>query len=50
MSALVAEYLTTLTQDDDYDQLWSQERRLMQEGLPLRVGEVTWSRADSHDR
>lgn len=51
VSALVAQYLAQLAeQEDDYDALWREERRLMDEGLDMRVGEVTWSRADSHER
>lgn len=51
VSALVAEYLSSLSaQEDDYDQVWEQERRLMSEGLPMRIGAVTWSRAESHER
>ncbi len=51
VSALVAEYLQSLArQADDYEQLWQEEQRLMVEGLPMRVGRVTWSRADSHER
>ncbi len=51
VSALVAEYLQSLArQADDYEALWQEEQRLMAEGLPMRVGRVTWSRADSHER
>jgi post-segregation antitoxin (ccd killing protein) len=51
LSALVAEYLRQLTrQEGDYERAWQEERRLMADGLPMRVGEVTWSRADSHAR
>jgi hypothetical protein len=51
VSALVAEYLQSLArQADDYEALWQEEQRLMVEGLPMRVGRVTWSRADSHER
>ncbi|HZI98521.1 MAG TPA: DUF6364 family protein [Actinomycetales bacterium] len=51
VSALVAEYFEALTrQEDDYDLMWREERRLMEEGLAMRVGEVTWSRADTHER
>lgn len=51
VSALVAEYLQSLArQADDYERLWQEEQRLMAEGLPMRVGQVTWSRADSHER
>lgn len=51
LSALVADYLEGLTEDqDDYAQMWRKEQRLMRGGLPMRVGTVTWSRADSHER
>lgn len=51
VSALVAEYLESLTQqEDDYEQCWRDEQRLLNEGLPMRVGQVTWSRAESHER
>lgn len=51
VSALVAEYLRSLTAtEDDYAAAWRQERQLMVEGLPMSVGPVTWSRADSHER
>lgn len=50
VSAMVAEYLERLTRDDDYDDLWRQERRVMEAGLPMSVGEVTWSRDETHAR
>ncbi|MBA2577954.1 MAG: hypothetical protein H0V05_15130 [Euzebyaceae bacterium] len=51
VSALVAEYFGALVQQEDgYDLMWAEEERLMQEGLPMRVGEITWSRADLHER
>lgn len=51
VSALVAEYLSSLARREyDYDQVWQDEQQLMTEGLPMRVGDVTWSRADSHER
>lgn len=51
VSALVAEYLESLTrQEDDYEQCWRDEQRLLSEGLPMRVGQIMWSRADSHER
>ncbi len=51
VSALVADYLRSLTQEDDgYERVWSEERRVMSEGLPMRVAEVTWSRAAAHER
>jgi post-segregation antitoxin (ccd killing protein) len=51
VSALVAEYFEALTrQEDDYDQVWREERRLMADGLSMRVGEISWSRASAHER
>jgi len=50
LSALIAEYLERLTRDDDYDEVWQRERTLMEQGLPMSVGEVTWSRDDVHER
>lgn len=50
LSALIAEYLERLTSDDDYDDVWQRERALMQRGLPMAIGEVTWSRDDVHER
>lgn len=50
ISALVTDYLESLTRDADYDLLWRHERALMAEGLPMRVGPVTWSREDVHAR
>lgn len=50
ISALVAEYLESLTADPDYDLLWRHERELMAAGLPMQVGPVTWSREDVHAR
>jgi hypothetical protein len=51
LSALIADYLENLTADqDDYAQMWDDEQRLMRTGLPMRVGPVTWSRAESHER
>lgn len=51
VSALVAEYFEALVQQEDgYDLMWAEEERLMQDGLPMRVGEINWSRADLHER
>lgn len=50
ISALVAAYLERLTHDDDYDDLWRRERDVMEAGLPMRVGDVTWTRDEVHDR
>lgn len=51
ISAMIAEYLAALAQrEDDYDEAWEEERRLMREGLPMTVGDVSWSRGDLHGR
>ncbi|MGI8534898.1 MAG: DUF6364 family protein [Mycobacteriales bacterium] len=51
VSALVADYLSSLTEDeDDYERLWRDERQLMAQGLSMRVGKLTWSRDDVHER
>lgn len=51
ISVLVADHLRALAdQDDDYDAVWQHECNLMREGLQMRVGAVTWSRDDTHER
>ena len=50
VSALVAAYLEGLTREEDDDQWWRDEQRLMAEGLAMRVGEVTWTRDEAHGR
>jgi hypothetical protein len=51
VSGLVARLLEQLVGDvRDYDDVAAQERRLMQEGIGLRVGEITWSRDEVHER
>jgi hypothetical protein len=51
VSGLVARLLEQLVGDvRDYDDVAAQERRVMQEGIGLRVGEVTWSRDEVHER
>ncbi|MEX0658890.1 MAG: DUF6364 family protein [Egibacteraceae bacterium] len=51
LSALVTAYLQRLVEDEDgYAEVWREEQRLMDTGLPMRVGPITWSRADSHER
>lgn len=51
VSALVAAYLDSLVSgEDDYERTWQEEVRLMRDGLPMTVGTITWSRADSHER
>lgn len=51
VSALVGELLSQLTGNPpDFDLAWAEEELLMDEGVGLRVGEVTWSREDVHQR
>mgnify|MGYP002736163051 CR=1 FL=1 len=51
VSALVADLLRQATnQGSTYDSIWSEEERLMAEGVGLKVGEVTWSRDELHER
>ena len=51
VSGLVARLLEQLVGDvQDYDDVAAHERRLMQEGIGLRVGEITWSRDEAHER
>lgn len=51
VSGLVTRLLEQLVGDvRDYDDVAAQERRLMQEGIGLRVGEITWSRDEVHER
>ncbi len=50
VSALVADALTQLVGSPRFDVAWAQEEILMDEGLDLRVGDITWSREDVHQR
>lgn len=50
VSALVADYLTSLAQADDYERVWRDEQQLMAQGLPMRIGDIAWSRSDVHER
>lgn len=51
VSGLVAELLRQLTgPEPDYATAWAAEEQLMEEGVGLRVGEITWTREDLHDR
>lgn len=51
VSALVARLLEQLVGDiRDYDAVAAQESRLMREDIGLRVGEITWSRDEAHER
>ena len=51
VSALVAELLTQLVgRVGDDEQMWAEDERLMESGLGMRVGAITWSREDVHAR
>lgn len=51
VSRLVADFLERLTgEEDDYVERWQEERQLMAQGLPMRIGDVTWGRDDLHER
>jgi hypothetical protein len=51
VSALVAELLEQLVGEvPDYDEAWAAEEALMADGIGTRVGEITWSRDELHER
>ena len=54
VSGLVARLLEQLVGDvgdvGDYEDVAARERRVMQEGIGLRGGEITWSRGEVHKR
>jgi hypothetical protein len=51
VSALVARLLEQLVGDvRDDEQVWAEERRLMDIGIGMQVGELTWSRDQLHER
>lgn len=51
VSALVADYLRELAEDTEaYDQAWHDEQQLMREGLDMRVGSISWTRDEVHER
>lgn len=51
VSALVARLLEQLVGDvRDYDEVREQERQLMDNGIGLQVGTITWTRDQLHDR
>lgn len=51
VSALVADLLRQVTDPGvDYDSIWAAEERLMEAGIGLEVGKITWSRAETHER
>jgi hypothetical protein len=50
VSALVASLLEQLVRDaSGYDEIWAREEAVMAAGA-LRVGEITWSRDELHER
>jgi len=50
VSALVGELLTkALHEDDDYAEVWAAEVAKMERGI-LRVGPITWTRDELHER
>ena len=50
LSGLVASLLKQVIGDaEDYDAVWERELAIMAAG-PLRVGKITWSRDDLHQR
>jgi hypothetical protein len=51
VSALVARLLEQLVGDvRDDEQVWAEERRLIDIGIGMQVGELTWSRDQLHER
>ncbi|MDR0848266.1 MAG: DUF6364 family protein [Propionibacteriaceae bacterium] len=51
VSALVTELLTAVTgETQDYDHAWEREAQLMQQGIGMRMGDITWTREDTHAR
>jgi hypothetical protein len=51
VSALVTRLLEQLVGDvRDDEQVWAEERRLMDIGIGMQVGELTWSREQLHER
>ncbi|MCV7106014.1 MULTISPECIES: DUF6364 family protein [Mycolicibacterium] len=50
VSSLVARLLQQFDGDGrDYDEVWDAERRLMDQGIGLRVGPITWSGHELHE-
>ena len=51
VSALVAELVAHLVGgSSDYAQAWAEEESIMERGDTLRVGDITWTREDLHNR
>lgn len=51
LSALVAELLAAAVREEEsYEKAWAAEEQLLQTGLPMRVGDITWTRDEVHSR
>ena len=51
VSSLVARLLEQLVGEvRDYDEVWQLERQMMSDGIGLRIGPITWSRDQLHER
>lgn len=50
VSRLVAELIDALDDDADYQRVWSDEVAYMRSGNGLRVGDITWTRDELHER
>ena len=51
VSSLVADLLwQRVSDEDDYDSSWAAEERQMAQGIDMSVGEITWSREETHAR
>lgn len=51
VSVLVAELLQQHVGDvDEYDTMWAAEEAAMASGIGMRIGDITWSRDELHDR
>lgn len=51
VSALMRELLEDFVRrEDDYWTVWEEEKKVLREGLDMRVGEITWTRDEVHDR
>jgi len=51
VSSLVADLLwQRVSDEDDYDSAWAAEERQMAQGIDMSVGEITWSREETHAR
>ena len=50
VSALVTSALRQLTGADDWARTWANEEKLMETGIGMKVGNVSWSRDELHER